>query len=94
MAKNQHWRVTGYDGTRKIYDRLIPKSLITQKQMRDALRSLAAKSGLTFDEILDCHTKKNKKVHCELLEVHVESEHGFFMSCGSDPHFTASVVDK
>jgi hypothetical protein len=62
--------------------------------MAEALRYLAASTGLSFDEILDCHTRKNAKVHRDLLEVHTELHPKFSMACGLNPHFIASVVEK
>ncbi|TCJ12766.1 hypothetical protein EZJ19_11020 [Parasulfuritortus cantonensis] len=94
MAKKRYWRVIGYDSTNQIYERQFPLGIMPQNQMAAALRSLVASAGLTFDEILDCHTRKNAKIHRELLEVRTESQPHFSMTCGLNPHFIASVVEK
>lgn len=94
MATKKYWRIVGYDSTTKIFEKLVPLGTFSQKQMTEALRVLAARAGLTFEEILACYAKKNAKGYRVLLEVQVESRPKFSMSCGSNPHFIASVVEK
>jgi hypothetical protein len=94
MATKRYWRIVGFDSTTKIFEKLVPLGAFTQKQMTEALIVLAACAGLSFDEILDCHTKRNAKGHLDLLEVQIEPHPKFSMSCGLNPHFTASVVEK
>jgi len=94
MATKKYWRIVGYDSTTQIFDKLRPLGTLSQKQMIEALRALVARAGLTFEEILDCHAKKNAKTYCALLEVQVESHPNFSMSCGSNPYFVASVVEQ
>ncbi|MBI5911403.1 MAG: hypothetical protein HY848_15810 [Betaproteobacteria bacterium] len=94
MATKKYWCIVGYDSTTQIFEKLVPLGTLSQKQMTEALRVLAARAGLTFEEILDCHAKKNAKAYRALLEVQVESHPKFSMSCGSNPYFIASVVEK
>jgi len=94
MATEKFWRIVGYDSTTEIFQRLVPVGRLSQNQMKEALRVLAAKGGLTYEEIVDCHMKKNAKGHRTLLEVQVDSGPKFSMSCGSNPYFIASVVEK
>lgn len=92
MATKQYWRIVGYDSNTQIFEKLLPLGTITQNQMKEALRTLAAKAGLTFNEILDCHARKNSNAYRSLLEVSTEAHPNFSMSCGSNPYFVASVV--
>ncbi|WP_031437254.1 hypothetical protein [Methylobacter tundripaludum] len=94
MTTKKYWRIVGYDSTTQIFEKLVPLGTLSQKQMTEALRVLAARAGLTFDEILDCYTKKNAKTYRSLLEVQIESHPKFSMSCGLNPHFIAFVVEK
>jgi hypothetical protein len=94
MATKKYWRIVGYDTTTQIFEKLVPLGTLSEKQMADALRALAARAGLTFDEILDCHARKNAKGYRTLLEVQIESHPKFSMSCGLNPYFIASVVEK
>ena len=58
MVVKKHWRVVGYDSTTQIFEKVVPLGSLSQKQMAEALRVLAARAGLTFEEILDCHARK------------------------------------
>jgi hypothetical protein len=94
MAAKKYWRVVGYDSTTRIFEKLVPLGTLTERQMAQALRVLAGRAGLSFEEILDCHLKKNAKGYRTLLEVQVEARRKFSMSCGENPYFIASVVEK
>lgn len=94
MATKKYWRIVGYDSTTQIFEKLVPLGTLSQNQMTGALRALTARAGLTFDEILDCHVKKNAKAYRALLEVQIESKPKFSMSCGTNPYFISSVVEK
>ncbi len=94
MPTKKYWRVVGYDSTSTIFEKEVPLGRFSQDQMKVALRVLAARAGLTFDEILGCYSKKNTKGHRSLLEVQVQSGPKFSMSCGSNPYFIASVVER
>lgn len=94
MATEKFWHIVGYDSTTVIFERLVPVGRLSEKQMKEALRVLAAKDGLTYDEIVDCHMKKNAKDYRTHLEVQVGSGPKSSMSCGSNPYFIASVAEK
>jgi hypothetical protein len=94
MTAKKHWRVVGYDSTTQIFEKVVPLGSLSQKQMAGVLRVLAARAGLTFEEILDCHVKKNAKAYRALLEVQVAARPKFSMSCGENPYFIATVVEK
>jgi hypothetical protein len=94
MAAKRFWRIIGYDSTKRIFEKEVPHGSMSEKQMADALRALASRAGLTFDEIVDCYLRTNAKGYRSLLEVQVSSRPKFSMSCGSNPHFIASVVER
>jgi hypothetical protein len=93
-TKKRYWRIVGYDSTKTIFESEIPIGLFTDKQMSNVLRVLVARAGLTYEEILDSYVKSNTKRYRSLLEVQVQSKPRFCLMCGSNPHFTASVVEK
>lgn len=93
-TKKTYWRIVGYDSTKKIFESEIPIGFFTDKQMGNVLRVLAAKAGLTYDEILDSYVRRNTKRYRSLLEVQVQSKPKFLLMCGSNPHFLASVIEK
>ena len=95
MTTKKYWRVVGYDSTTKIFEKDLPLGAFSEKHMAEALRTLAARAGLTFEEILDSCANKNAKQHRDLLEVQTEArKERFSLSCGSNPYFIASVVEK
>lgn len=93
-TKKAYWRIVGYDSTKKIFESEIPWGFFTDKQMSSVLRVLVARAGLTYEEILDSYVKRNTKRYRPLLEVQLQSKPRFCLMCGSNPHFTASVVEK
>lgn len=93
-TKKAYWRIVGYKSTRKIFECEIPYGLFTDKQMSDLLRVLTAKAGLTFEEIIDSYVRRNTKRYRSLLEVHIQGKPKASLTCGSNPHFVASVVEK
>ena len=93
-TKKTYWRIVGYDSTKKIFESEIPIGFFTDKQMRNVLRVLTAKAGLTYDEILDSYVGRNTKRYRSLLEVQVPTNPPFSLMCGSNPHFVATVIEK
>jgi len=93
-AKKSYWRIAGYHSTRKIFETELPYGLFTDKQMKTVLRVLTAKAGLTYDEIVDSYVRSNCKRYRPLLEVEGPAKPKFCITCGSNPHFVASVIEK
>ena len=94
MAAKRYWRINGYDSTKLIFEKDIPHGSMSEEQMADALRALASRAGLTYDEIVESYLRPNAKGYRGLLEVQVSSRPKFSMSCGMNPHFIASVVER
>jgi hypothetical protein len=65
----------------------------TQPQIKGLLRTLAAKSGLSFGEIVGAFAKRGTAIANDLLSVQGGLSEPVFM-CGSDPYFTATVTDE
>ena len=92
MAKAQkEWLIRGYDGATTIYEKKIDAEQITEELVKSLLMALAAKAGLTFDEIVGAYAKKRTKIANDLLQVQREGPHTMF-TCGSNPHFIASLL--
>ena len=94
MSKKRYWRIVGYDGTKTLFQTEVPLGFFTDKQMSAVLRVLVARAGLTEEEILDSHAKRNTKRYRGLLEVQVQAKPIFCLMCGTNPHFVASVIEK
>jgi hypothetical protein len=86
-----YWLIRGFDSTTMTYERRVPASQITQDQMKALLRALAAKAGLTCDEIVGAYATRRTKIANDLLQVHKDGPHAKF-SCGSNPFFVAEIL--
>jgi hypothetical protein len=82
--------IQGWDGSRKIFETEVNVNKLGRYQVIALLRTLTAKAGLTFDEIVGAHIKKRTRGSTEHLHVNDDPEHHTLM-CGSNPHFVARV---
>lgn len=87
----RYWEIVGYDGTEKIFKRKIKFGCYTEKQMKQLLMALAAKTGLDVEEIVGAYAKRGTKVSNELLDVQRDPMYAT-LTCGVNPHFVARVV--
>lgn len=86
-----HWLIRGYDGLDVIFEKRIASGLLSEKQVEQLLRTLTAKAGLTFDEIVGAHLKRRARAANDLLIIKRPGpELRFF--CGENPHFAATHV--
>jgi hypothetical protein len=84
------WMIEGYDGSRKIFQTQLNVNKLGRNQITALLKTLTAKAGLTFDEIVGAHLKKRTKGSTEHLCVNDDPQH-HALTCGSNPHFVARV---
>ena len=89
----RYWLIRGYDGLKTIFERKVELGQFTDNQIQHLLQALAAKAGLNFAEIVGAYAKRRTTISTNLLAVHKGSNQPTYM-CGSDPRFTASVVDE
>jgi hypothetical protein len=87
----QHWIITGYESTRKIYERKVKAGFFNEQQIQSLLMALCA-TDLTFDEILGAYAKRKTKLSNHLLEVHRETSRYMFW-CGQNRYFTAEIAE-
>jgi hypothetical protein len=92
MAK-RYWRIKGYNSLDPIFDKTIPVGCITTSQLMELLKCLAAKEGLSYNEIIGGYVKRKTRLANIHLDVHKETTYPAYM-CGTDPHFIAFVVDE
>lgn len=91
MSKT-YWLIQGYDGTTKIYERRIESGQMTVSQVKDLLKALVAKAGLTFDEIVGAYAKRGTKIANDHLLVQKDGPYPTF-HCGSNPHFVIAIAE-
>ena len=93
--KRKYWRILGYDSAKKIYEEDVLLVQYSERAMESLLRALVSRAGLTFREIVDSYSRNNSRRNAGLLEVQRESGPGkFILSCGSNPYFIASIIEK
>ena len=89
----RYWRIRGYDSTEQIFDLTVGIGQFSNRQIEDCIKALAAQAGLNYKEIVGAYAKRRTKIANSLLDVHWDVKHGTCM-CGSNPHFTAAMVDE
>ena len=77
----------------QISQMIIPSGNITDQQLNSLLQTLAAKHGLSDDEIASSFYRKNCKSYRSLLEVQHDKKNRT-RECGQNPYCTASLVDE
>lgn len=87
------WRIRGYDSLKPIFERTVELGQFNENQMGHLLMALAAKAGLSYDEIVGAYAKRRTKIANDFLIVQRDPKYPSF-SCGLNPHFVASVVDE
>lgn len=93
LAPKRYWRIAGYDGTDAILDITVGIGQFTEKQIEQLLRALAAKAGLTLREVVGAYATRKTRIANDLLRVHWDHNYPQ-VTCGSNPHFIAAVVDE
>ena len=89
--KQSYWHIEGYDSLTKIYDRKVKSGYYGENQVQALVKALAAKAGLSFDEIVGACARKRTKISNDLLSVRRDGPYLVF-TCGDNPHFIARFV--
>jgi hypothetical protein len=93
LMPKAYWKIEGFDGVTKIYDRKVALSQFSYDQVQALLKALVAKAGLSLDEVVGAYARRRSKIANDLLEVHRDGQHPVFL-CGSNPHFVARVIHE
>ena len=93
MPKPLYWRIRGHEGFTVIFERTVEVGQFTDDQIKHLLQALTAKAGLSFSDIVGAYARRRTKIANDLLAIHNDVRHST-LTCGSDPVFTASVVDE
>jgi hypothetical protein len=93
--KRRYWRIMGYKSLKPIYEEDVLVGRYSEREMENLLRALVSRAGLTYREIVESYARSNARRNKGLLEVQRESgPKKFILSCGSNPYFIASIVEK
>jgi hypothetical protein len=94
MRERRYWRIDGWDSTARIFSISVPIGYMSESTVEDLLRSLVAKAGLSNEEIVMAHFNNRARIRSAVLDVQRSSKSPFSLSCGSNPHFVATVVSQ
>lgn len=88
------WRICGYDSTKEIFDQIVPIGQITESNVKEILRALAAKD-LSAREVIGAYAKRGTQLFNGLLDIRQENDDvkrrtNYY--CGDNPHFIATTI--
>ena len=89
--ETRYWLIEGYDGLKKIFEMRVKAGCFSDRRIESLLRTLTAKAGLSYDEIIGAYARKGTRAANDLLEVRRERARPIY-SCGDSPFFTARIV--
>jgi hypothetical protein len=92
-ARNLQWRIRGFESLTLTFEEKLALGQISEKQMKQILRALTAKAGLTDSEIVGAYATRKTKIANTLLDIHKDLGQATYR-CGSNPHFVADVIDS
>ena len=93
QATEKYWLIQGYDGFTKIYEKQVDGGQLTESQVIALLKTLVAKAGLNFDQIVGAYAKSRTRVANDLLFVR-RSGPDLKFSCGENPYFVATLLSR
>lgn len=89
------WIIEGWHGTKKIFSKEIPCAAISERQVKEVLKCLVAKNGLSEDEIVSAFARKSSLLFVPHLEIQPSQANcPWSLTCGDNPFFTARVRDS
>lgn len=89
----RYWRISGYESGNRIFETQVPVGYFSERQVNNLLKALAAKTGLTLDEIVGAYARRNTKYSNDLLRVQKDKPHPVY-ACGDNPYFVAEVITR
>ena len=91
MSGKRYWKIEGHDSLDQIFERVIPKSSLTEKGVIALLQRLSARH-LDPDEIVSSSLQPKASGYRPLLESRVsQAGRRPTITCGENPHYVASV---
>ena len=92
MAK-RYWNIVGYKKFDQIFDVTIPIDCLSDRQLKDLLKCLAAKADSSFEDIVGAYVQRKTKLAHDFLEPKSTAPTLGYM-CGYDTQFVARLVDE
>ena len=92
MKAKRFWLIECYDGTSKAYEREVPESHLSERQMEGVLQNLAYRD-LSIDEIIGASVNRRNK-RTSHLQVQRAAQPPFSLKCGENPFYVASTFER
>jgi hypothetical protein len=89
----KYWKIEGYEGQKKVFETQVKYGYFSENKIKCLLKAMAAKAGLNYDEMVVAYSNKDARISSNLLEVQRDNS-GATLSCGTNPYFTARVVNN
>ena len=90
----RYWKITGWKSTAKIFESRVKYGCLGENKIKELLRALAAKHGLSDQEIVSSYARSNTKGATPLLlDVRIATK-PYAITCGINPYFTARVIEE
>jgi len=93
MAVDKFWKIVGYDGTHKLFERVLPLGSLSESEMTTLLQRLAA-AHLGPDEIINASLRRSAKSYAPLLEPQQEGRppaNRFSITVGLSTNYVAGI---
>ena len=89
----RYWKISGYDGSRTVYERSVPEGALSESEVVTLLQRLAARH-LSDDEVFSSSLRKNSHGFTPHLEIGRNTgEKPALMTTGSGHHYTATIEE-
>ena len=89
IMAQKYWHIEGFNGLEKIYGRTVKFGYLSENQLVAVLKTLTARAGLGYDEILGAYAKRGTKIANQHL-LTIKDKNTYM--CGDNPHFIARVI--
>lgn len=91
--QKRFWRIRGHKGLDTFFDVMIPTGCLTEDKLKEFLKCLSAKEGLSYVEIIGVYAKRKTRFAHDILHIQKNGPYPEY-SCGNDPSFVAIIVDE
>ena len=90
---SQFWKITGYEGLQRLYERQIPLGSMSESKMTTLLQRLAARH-LDFDEVIDSSLRKSAEGRPNHFEVReISGRKRGLETLGTGHHYIATIEE-
>ena len=90
MASKRFWKIEGYDGTDRTFEKLVPANSLTDRGVIALLQRLSARH-LDEDEVVSSSLRQKAPGYALLLEPQISRGDRRTISVGSNPFYVASI---